>query len=316
MVSAKRNLGIGDQLTHGRARRGPSYEIDALRDLTRMALDVVGLCTMNYRFNSFYSESETPPFVTALNTFLGESDRRGWFPDIVNHFRCSSKAAFLAAIATMRDETAKVIEYKRKHGVDHQDLLSIMMSGKDPETGARMSDDSLIDNVLTFLGAGHETTSGTLAFSLYHLVKNPWAMTRAQRELDSVLGDGPLTKDHLAKLPYIDAILRETLRLTPTVGMVTLKPTKDQVLGGKYFISKDDAVNAVVYAAHRDPRVYGEDADLWKPERMLVDDFKKLPPNAWKPFGNGVRACIGRPFAWQEGQIVSCVDCSFACATM
>ncbi|GME55957.1 uncharacterized protein K452DRAFT_244086 [Neofusicoccum parvum] len=296
-------MDIIQQLCLKWARRGSSYEIDALKDLTRMALDVVGLCTMNYRFNSFYSESETPPFVTALNAFLSESDRRGWFPDVVNHFRCRSKATFQAAIATMRDETAKVIEYRRAHGTEQQDLLSIMMSGKDPETGSRMSDSSLIDNVITFLGAGHETTSGTLAFSLYHLVKNPWAMTRAQRELDSVLGDGPLTVDHLAKLPYIDAILRETLRLTPTVGMISLKPTRDQVLGGKYFISKDDAVNASMYASHRDPKVYGEDADLWKPERMLVDEFKKLPPNAWKPFGNGVRACIGRPFAWQESQI-------------
>lgn len=300
---------MADELTRGRARKGPAYEIDALRDLTRMALDVVALCTMNYRFNSFYSESETPAFVTALNDFLGESDRRGWFPDIVNRFRYSSRASFEAAIATMRDETAKVIQHRRTHGTEHQDLLSIMMSGKDPETGKKMSDDSLVDNVITFLGAGHETTSGTLAFSLYHLVKNPWAMSTAQQEIDSVLGDAPLTVDHLAKLPYIDAIIRETLRLTPTVGLISLKPEKDEIIGGKYFISKDDAVMGLMYASHRDPKVYGEDADIWKPERMLVDNFKKLPPNAWKPFGNGVRACIGRPFAWQEIQIVSYAGC-------
>lgn len=109
----------------------------------------------------------------------------------------------------------------------------------------------------------------------------------------------------MSKLPYIEACLRETLRLTPTAPAFTLSPrldtTKDhETLGGKYPVQKGQAIVAWLSQIHRDPAVYGDDADSFKPERMLDEPFSKLPPNSWKPFGNGMRGCIGRPFAWQE----------------
>ena len=111
--------------------------------------------------------------------------------------------------------------------------------------------------------------------------------------------------DHMSKLPYIEACLRETLRLTPTAPAFTLQPRPDstedhEILGGKYQVQKGQAIIALLPQIHRDPAVYGADADSFKPERMLDEPFSKLPPNSWKPFGNGMRGCIGRPFAWQE----------------
>ena len=111
--------------------------------------------------------------------------------------------------------------------------------------------------------------------------------------------------DHMSKLPYIEACLRETLRLTPTAPAFTLQPRPDsdkdyEVLAGKYRVQKGQAIIALLPEIHRDPAVYGADSNLFKPERMLDELFSKLPPNGWKPFGNGMRGCIGRPFAWQE----------------
>ena len=146
---------------------------------------------------------------------------------------------------------------------------------------------------------------------MLQLLKNPEAYFKAQQEVDEVFGRGKMTADHLKDLRYIDAVLRETLRLTPTVPAFTRSIRNnnphdvERLMGGKYAINRDDKVLCLVSKAHRDPKVYGEDANEFKPERMLEDKFQRLPKAAWKPFGNGVRACIGRAFAWQEAQMAS-----------
>lgn len=121
-----------------------------------------------------------------------------------------------------------------------------------------------------------------------------------------MVGRGPITIDHMSKLPYIEACLRETLRLSPTAPVITLQPRADlneeQIYlgGGKYEVKQGQAIVALLCQIHRDPSVYGDDANDFKPERMLDEPFSQLPKNSWKPFGNGIRACIGRAFAWQE----------------
>jgi cytochrome P450/NADPH-cytochrome P450 reductase len=109
----------------------------------------------------------------------------------------------------------------------------------------------------------------------------------------------------MSKLPFIEACLRETLRLQPTATAFTLQPILEgdqdrTTIGGKYEVKKGQAIIALLPEIHRDPAVYGSDAEAFKPERMMDEPFSKLPPNSWKPFGNGMRGCIGRPFAWQE----------------
>jgi cytochrome P450/NADPH-cytochrome P450 reductase len=259
---------------------------------------------MNYRFNSFYNDGPMHPFVAALNMTLTEVDARAWRFPISNQVRFASKKKFDRNVGIMRQLTGSIIKQRRENPTKEDDLLASLMEGEDPETKTKLSDELLADNLLTFLGAGHETTSGTLSFALYLLIKNPAALVKAQQEIDSVVADEPLGVEHLSKLPYIDAILRETLRLQPTVPGISLTPLEDVVLIDKYVVKKDAPIYAMFFPIHRDPKVYGNDADEFRPERMLREAFQKLPQNSWKPFGNGSRACIGRPFAWQESQIV------------
>lgn len=131
--------------------------------------------------------------------------------------------------------------------------LSAMLNGVDPKTGEKMTEDSVIDNMITFLIAGHETTSGLLSFAFFYMLKNPSAYEKAQQEVDEIIGKGPITVEHLSKLPYLNGVslvilteitannlkvLRETLRLSPTAPAIGLHAKEDTVLGAKYHITK------------------------------------------------------------------------------
>lgn len=126
------------------------------------------------------------------------------------------------------------------------------------------------------------------------------------------MGHAKLEPKHVNELKYINAVLRETLRLTPTAPAFSraIRPenTEDPVYIGakdpeskhKYEIPRGKSIVCLIGKIMQDPKVFGEDAEEFKPERMLDENFEKLPKNAWKPFGTGMRACIGRAFAWQE----------------
>lgn len=152
-------------------------------------------------------------------------------------------------------------------------------------------------------GPNADFSKGLLSFTLLLMLKNPRVLHLAQAEVDAVLGNGPLEVKHIDKLKYIEAVLRETIRLHPTVPNVGLhtKSGEDVLIGnGKYRIGGKDVAMLGIAALHRDPKVWGADANDFRPERMLNGGFEALPPNSWKPFGTGMRSCIGRGFAWQE----------------
>ena len=172
-----------------------------------------------------------------------------------------------------------------------------MIHGKDPETGYQLSDENIRYQMVTFLVAGHETTSGLLSFTIYFLLKNPQCLQKAQAEVDQF---DQINVDTLNQLKYVDAVLKETLRLQPTAPFIGLRSKEDSaMLPGGYKVNQNDTILVLLTQLHRDPKVWDQPEEFM-PERMLNGGYEKLPPNAWKPFGNGQRACIGRPFACQE----------------
>jgi cytochrome P450/NADPH-cytochrome P450 reductase len=205
----------------------------------------------------------------------------------------------------MQGTCDELIKERRKNPIRGTDLLGAMMEGTDPKTGERMSDDLIVHNLITFLIAGHETTSGLLSFAFYYLLENPRVLEKARAEVDEVIGDESLNVDHLARMPYINMILRESLRLMPTAPGFYVTPEKDEIIGGQYSVAANEPLLCFLHLVHRDPKVWGSDAEEFRPERMADEFFEALPKNAWKPFGNGMRGCIGREFAWQEAKLVS-----------
>ncbi|KAF0328285.1 Bifunctional cytochrome P450/NADPH--P450 reductase [Colletotrichum asianum] len=286
------------------ARHGPEASIDAVDDFTRLTVDTITLCAMNYRLNSFYLNDDMHAYVKSLSRVLVESDKKAQFPDAINAMRFKADAQYRTDIQTMADICKEIIRKRRAADPEPGSklLLDLMIHGVDPKTGDKLSDDAIMWNLHTFLIAGHDTTSGLLSFAFYFLLANPDKMAKARMEVDSILKAGePMTLKHLQKLPYLDAVLKETIRLHAPAPGFHVRPLKDgEVLGGKYVVNKEDPIVIVLHQLHRDPTVWGDDAEEFRPERMQRDGFNKLPPNSWKPFGNGARACIGRAFAWQE----------------
>ncbi|KAH6838702.1 NADPH-cytochrome P450 reductase-like protein [Alternaria alternata] len=297
---------IASQLVMKWARHGPEHVIHVTDDFTRLTLDTIALCAMDYRFNSYYQQ-KMHPFVESMADFLKTSGDRARRDPISQMFYGAESQKYWRDIELLRKTSMDVIKTRRDNPTDKKDLLNGMLNGVDSKTGKKMTDESVIDNMITFLIAGHETTSGLLSFTFYYLLKNPQAYEKAQQEVDDVIGKGPITVDHLTKLPYLNAVLRESLRLQPTAPAVGMTAKEDTTIGGKYAVKAGTPLVALFPMVHRDPVAYGEDAEEFRPERMLDAEFEKRNtefPNCWKPFGNGMRACIGRPFAWQEALLV------------
>jgi cytochrome P450/NADPH-cytochrome P450 reductase len=138
----------------------------------------------------------------------------------------------------MRSTAQEVLD-ARKSGqeVRDHDLLAAMLKGIDPQTGQWVSYDSIINDLITFLVAGHDTTSGMLSDTFYHLLKNPETFA-TQKEVDPVCGKGPVTLAHISKLGYINGALREALRIDSTIPTIGLSRKADTTLGGKYYAKK------------------------------------------------------------------------------
>ncbi|TQR46209.1 cytochrome P450 [Paenibacillus popilliae] len=295
-------LDIALQLIDKWARLNPNESIDVPEDMTRLTLDTIGICGFNYRFNSFYRQDHSP-FIVSMVRALNEAMQKSSRLNIQNFFMVKTKRQFQADIDTMFTLVDKIIEERKAKGNQGEnDLLSRMLNGKDPDTGEGLNDENIRYQIITFLIAGHETTSGLLSFALYFLLKHPEALKKAYEEVDQVLVSPISTYQQVLQLKYIRMILNESLRLWPTAPGFDLYAKEDTVIGGQYQLRKGDSVSVLLPQLHRDKEAWGDDADEFRPERFT--DPGKVPNHAYKPFGNGERACIGMQFALYEATLV------------
>jgi cytochrome P450/NADPH-cytochrome P450 reductase len=295
---------IADQMLLRWERFGPEAIIDVADNMTRLTLDTIALCAFDYRFNSFY-QNEMHPFVAAMVGALGEAGARSRRPEVATNLLLRTKRRYEADVGLM-EQVADTLISERKRDPDaasRHDLLNLMLGGRDHETGEGLSDENIRYQMVTFLIAGHETTSGLLSFALYLLLRNPEVLRKARSLVDEVLGGERPRVEDLSKLRYVEQVLQETLRLWPTAPAFALAPKQAVELGGRYPVTPEDTLFVLIPTLHRDPKVW-EEPEAFRPERFEPDVAAKLPPNAWKPFGNGMRSCIGRGFALQEAQLV------------
>jgi cytochrome P450 / NADPH-cytochrome P450 reductase len=298
---------IAEQLVKKWERLNGDEEIDVVHDMTALTLDTIGLCGFDYRFNSFYRR-DYHPFVESLVRSLETIMMIRGLP-MENLWMQKRRRDLAADVAFMNKMVDEIVAERRKNAeaaADKKDMLGAMMTGVDRATGEQLDDVNIRYQINTFLIAGHETTSGLLSCTLYALLKHPEVLRKAYEEVDRVLGpdiDAKPTYQQVTQLTYITQILKEALRLWPPAPAYGISPLKDETIGGKYKLKKNTFVTVLVLALHRDASVWGPNPDAFDPENFSREAEAGRPVNAWKPFGNGQRACIGRGFAMHEAAL-------------
>ncbi|MGW4484803.1 bifunctional cytochrome P450/NADPH--P450 reductase [Amycolatopsis sp. NPDC004368] len=299
-------LDIAGQLVDKWERLNPDEDVDVPADMTRLTLDTIALCGFGYRFNSFYRDTRHP-FVAAMIRTLTESQARARRLPIQTRLRIHAQRQLQEDQAFMNDLVDELIAERRAEGEagKKDDLLGQMINGVDKETGQRLPDENIRAQCITFLIAGHETTSGLLSFAIYYLLKNPDVLARARAEVDEVFGtSAEPTYEQIHKLTYIRQVLSEALRLWPTAPGFTRTPFEETVIGDRYLIEHGVPLTVLTPMLHRDRSVWGDDAEEFDPEHMAPERLAAVSPDVYKPFGTGQRACIGRQFAMQEAVLV------------
>ncbi|KAJ7808338.1 cytochrome P450 [Mycena olivaceomarginata] len=193
---------ISNQLLQKWERFGPNAIIDPSDDFTRVALDTIAYCSMSHRLNSFYSEPQ-PEFAVAMADFLKECSERFTRPRLLQAVMYGKTAKYQADIKKMKDLADEIVTTRKAHPIPKHDLLDIMLNSRDPKTGQSMTEQSIAENLLTFLIAGHETSSGMMSFMVYFLIKNPQTMRKLRAQIDEVLGSRPVQYEDFANLPYL-----------------------------------------------------------------------------------------------------------------
>src|SRR5580692_3244973 len=298
---------IAEQLVKKWERLNADDEIDVVHDMTALTLDTIGLCGFDYRFNSFYRE-DYHPFVESLVRSLETIMLTRGLPleGLWLRNRNRDLASDVAFMNAMVDEIVAERRKNAEAAEGKKDMLGAMMTGVDRATGEQLDDVNIRYQINTFLIAGHETTSGLLSCTIYALLKHPEVLRKAYEEVDRVLGpdlDARPTYQQVTQLTYITQILKEALRLWPPAPAYGISPLSDETIGGKYKLRKNTFITVLVMALHRDPSVWGPNPDAFDPENFSREAEAARPVNAWKPFGNGQRACIGRGFAMHEAAL-------------
>ncbi len=280
------------------AIRGP---VNVCSDMNRLTLEVIGRTGFGYSFDSFAPGRH--PFVESMTRAMSYvSQTANDVPVIREILGWKAMRQNPKDIALMKTTVDEVIAARRGGETSRQDdLLQRMLENPDPETGEMMSDQSIRNQVLTFLIAGHETTAGLLSFALHYLSLNPDVVEKARREIAHVLGEdgSPVHFEQVAKLRYVRRIVDETLRLWPSGPAFFRKAREETTLAG-YPIRKSETILVVLLALHRDPKLWGDDVERFDPDRFMPAAVRARPAHAYKPFGVGARACIGRQFALHE----------------
>lgn len=212
------------------------------------------------------------------------------------------RRANVEATRMLRESVRLLVHERRAAAEGRDDLMGRLMKARDPETGQGMNDEQLVDNLLTFYLAGHETTAKALTWTLYLLASSAEWTSALEKEIAAVCGDGPVEADHIDRLMLTRQVVQESMRLYPPVPMMTRQAVADTELGG-YAVKANTSVVMPIYAIHRH-RVRWEQPDTFDPTRFAPDKEARIDRYQYMPFGAGPRICIGMAFAMIEATAI------------
>ena len=200
------------------------------------------------------------------------------------------------------DSIYRIINEHRQDPDKYQDLLSMLLSAQDEETGAGMSDEQVRDEAITLFIAGHETTAVALTWAWHLIGQHPEVDQRLYEEVQEVTGGRIPAFADIPRLTYVRQVISEVLRLYPPAWILTREAINDVTIGG-HVIPRGATIDMCPYLLHRDERFW-DDPDQFDPDRFSPERKGSIAKFNYLPFGSGVRGCIGEQFAWTEAILI------------
>src|SRR5215471_2724303 len=277
----------------------PGDRLDMSRAMQELTLRIVSKCLFSIDLSN-----QLGPLSDAFDGVIGSSTSMA--EDLLNIRIDNPITGYGRRMAAMRQLNMLIytlIAQRRDDDREYHDVLSMLrsaQSGGDPDT--KLTEKQIHNHILTFLAAGHETTAIAVVWTIYLLSQYPQIRTKLQDEIRSVLAGRDPTPDDLAKLPYLDWVLSESMRLYPPAWLQMRFVAKETELDGVR-LPVGTLLILSQWVIHRRPDIW-QDAEVFKPERWDPANDQHIPPGAYFPFGGGPRTCIGMPLAQLEARII------------
>jgi cytochrome P450 len=242
---------------------------------------------------------DVPRVQSAIGDYL---DGTGWVVawaqlGLPRGFPYPGKRRVTRARDYLRRITAEMVAERRRDG-SRDDLIQALIDARDEDTGEGISDTEIVDNLLTFIAAGHETTALALTWTLYLLSLYPDVEARVLAEIEGAAGPGGLPPDSVDSLSYTKQVVQEAMRLYPPAPSILRQPIGKGEIGG-VAVDESTSIFIPIYAIHRHKKLW-DDPDRFDPDRFEPQIAKARHRFAYLPFGSGPRVCIGMGFAYLE----------------
>ncbi|MEV5752074.1 cytochrome P450 [Actinoallomurus sp. NPDC052308] len=275
--------------------------IDMLHESVRMNIRII----LETLFGTAVDEERSVRLLDLTDRVFAGMTRRVWTFFVPSWLPTPGATGYRRAIEALDKEIYALIAARRAALADghaQEDLLSTLIQAEDSETGERMSDRQLRDEIFTIFIAGYESTATGVAWAWHLLCRHPEAATRLREEVDRVLGGRAPGYDDLTELTYTRRVVDETFRLYPAFPMYFRGSVEDDVVG-PYAIPGGANIILSPYATHHDPRFW-DDPEAFDPDRFAPDRYDSRAREAYYPFGKGQRLCIGEPMALTIAQLL------------
>nr|POE72189.1 cytochrome p450 monooxygenase [Quercus suber] len=235
-------------------------------------------------------------------SWIGQVPWLFWLHDALTPY-IGNHLGVTARHGSLRQFAVREISARQERGSDHQDILSRLQATQ-KEKPSEMNDNAVTSMVTSNIFAGSDTTAISTRAIIYYLLKNPECKHKFVQEIDDRKAQGklsdPVKLSEAEKMPYLQAVMYEALRLHPAVGMSLPRVTPEggATIAGRY-IPAGTVIGANPWVVHRSEEVYGEDVEAFRPERWLTEDNGDMH-RFFFAFGSGARMCLGRNISWME----------------